>query len=230
VSRTAQPEMSPVDEPKQAMPTQSLGKVASRQDSEPEDDTPARGTAQAAAAATFGAAAGAAAVAATAGGSSGGAPGAGAGGLRALIQYDYEKAEDNEIELVEGQYVTNIEQVDDDWWMGTNSKGESGLFPSNYVELVDDEADAPAPPPAPVAAQAAAPAPPSPPPAAAQPSAAAGKTATAQYDYEAAEDNELSFPDGAKIMNVEFPDEDWWFGEYGGKSGLFPANYVQLDD
>ena len=28
----------------------------------------------------------------------------------------------------------------------------------------------------------------------------------------------------------EFPDEDWWFGHYGGKSGLFPANYVQLDD
>jgi hypothetical protein len=28
----------------------------------------------------------------------------------------------------------------------------------------------------------------------------------------------------------EFPDEDWWMGEYGGKSGLFPANYVQLDE
>ena len=27
----------------------------------------------------------------------------------------------------------------------------------------------------------------------------------------------------------EFPDEDWWFGHYGGKTGLFPANYVTLD-
>ena len=61
------------------------------------------------------------------------------------------------------------------------------------------------------------------------------------------EDNELSFPDGATIMNVvrnfitllrhfvadslqEFPDADWWLGEYGGKKGLFPANYVQLDE
>lgn len=62
------------------------------------------------------------------------------------------------------------------------------------------------------------------------------------------EDNEISFPDGAKITNLvsyssfcvlvrpmtkdkqEFPDEDWWMGEYGGKSGLFPANYVQLDE
>lgn len=40
---------------------------------------------------------------------------------------------------------------------------------------------------------------------------------------------ELSFPEGAKITNLEFPDDDWWFGHYGGASGLFPANYVELD-
>jgi hypothetical protein len=28
----------------------------------------------------------------------------------------------------------------------------------------------------------------------------------------------------------EFPDEDWWLGSYNGASGLFPANYVQLDE
>ncbi len=28
----------------------------------------------------------------------------------------------------------------------------------------------------------------------------------------------------------EFPDEDWWFGHHGGHEGLFPANYVQLDE
>jgi Variant SH3 domain len=28
----------------------------------------------------------------------------------------------------------------------------------------------------------------------------------------------------------EFPDEDWWLGEYQGKTGLFPANYVQVDE
>ncbi|KAM3077404.1 actin binding protein [Clarireedia jacksonii] len=152
--------------------------------------------------------------------------GSAASGKRALIQYDYEKAEDNEIELVEGEYVTNIEMVDDDWWMGTNSKGESGLFPSNYVELVEEEEKA-APTPAPAAAAA----PISHAPAAAQaaPAAPAGPTATTQYDYEAAEDNELSFPEGATITDLEFPDDDWWFGHYNGKSGLFPANYVELN-
>ncbi|PHH91271.1 hypothetical protein CDD83_1133 [Cordyceps sp. RAO-2017] len=144
------------------------------------------------------------------------------GGPYAVIQYDYEKAEDNEIELIEGEYVSNIDMVDEDWWMGTNSKGETGLFPSNYVELVDiDDQGAPAPAPAP-----AAPAAPVPEPAHA---AEAGPTATALYDYEAAEDNELSFAEDATITNLEFPDEDWWFGHYNGQSGLFPANYVQLD-
>lgn len=44
------------------------------------------------------------------------------------------------------------------WWSGTNTRGQSGLFPSNYVELLaagasslPDVNDAPPPPPAPPA-------------------------------------------------------------------------------
>ncbi|KAH0377837.1 hypothetical protein KCU92_g9013, partial [Aureobasidium melanogenum] len=202
------------------MPTQSISNAASaaaaHMRDEPEDEEDhARAAAEEASATTFGAGA------ATAN------PGAGVAGKRALVQYDYEKAEDNEIELREGEYVENIEMVDEDWWMGQNSQGESGLFPSNYVELVEDDGAAAGgaapPPPAPVHDEPAATHAP------AAPAAAGGQTATAQYDYEAAEDNELSFPDGAKITDVEFPDDDWWFGHYNGQSGLFPANYVELD-
>lgn len=108
------------------------------------------------------------------------------GGYRAVVQYDYEKAEDNEIELVEGDLVTNIDMVDEDWWMGTNSRGETGLFPSNYVEVVeDDEDETAAAPPSPPAREDT----PSPPAPAAAAPASAGPTATAIYDYEAAEDN-----------------------------------------
>jgi hypothetical protein len=146
------------------------------------------------------------------------------------------------LELTEGDYVTNIDMVDEDWWMGTNSKGESGLFPSNYVELIEEEeAPAPALAPRPIPA-------PAPTPAAAPAAAPAGPTATALYDYEAAEDNELSFSENDKITSLvsfylslvfsmyktdckqEFLDPDWWMGEFNGKSGLFPANYVQLDE
>jgi hypothetical protein len=220
-------ELSPAEEQPPAMPTRSLDQAAqANRNVSPEPDVhardPARSAGVAAAAATFGAGAAAAAVASSAAQNQ--------GGIRALVQYDYEKGEDNEIELHEGEYVTNIDMVDDDWWMGTNVAGESGLFPANYVEVVkdeeqeDDEQEATAGHSAPE--ESAAPPPPPPP----QAGGSQGPTATAQFDYEAAEDNEISFPEGATITDVEFPDEDWWLGTYNGHSGLFPANYVTLDE
>lgn len=41
--------------------------------------------------------------------------------------------EENEINLIEGEYITNIDEVDPDWWIGQNSRGERGCFPSDYV-------------------------------------------------------------------------------------------------
>ncbi|KAJ5715696.1 uncharacterized protein N7483_012877 [Penicillium malachiteum] len=158
------------------------------------------------------------------------------GGFRAVVQYDYEKAEDNEIELREGELVTDIEMVDEDWWLGVNVHGERGLFPGNYVEIVEEgeaaphvQEHVPEPEPEPVyePEPVAAPIPAAPEHHAAD---SHGPTALAVYDYEAAEDNELSFPEGATILNVEFPDDDWWLGEYHGARGLFPANYVQLNE
>ncbi|KAI9791146.1 MAG: hypothetical protein M1833_001705 [Piccolia ochrophora] len=194
------------------VPAHSLALAADAADEQPEGDDLARGAAEATAASTFGAHA-----AETTD------PGAGSDGKRALIQYDYEKAEDNEIELREGEYVENIEMVDKDWWMGQNAQGEMGLFPSNYVELVDDDIADEGPPPPPAAVEAA-------PPAGPAAGNEAAPTAIAQYDYEAAEENELSFAEGAKITGLEFPDDDWWFGQCNGQSGLFPANYVQLEE
>lgn len=53
--------------------------------------------------------------------------------------------------------------------------------------------------------------------------------AVAEYDYEAAEDNELTFAENDKIVNIEFVDDDWWLGELeSGEKGLFPSNYVSL--
>ena len=60
--------------------------------------------------------------------------------------------------------------------------------------LDDDQAGAPASAAAPIPASE-----PDPAPAAA---ASKGATATALYDYEAGEDNELSFPENAIISNV----------------------------
>ncbi|CCD26591.1 Abp1p NDAI_0I00220 [Naumovozyma dairenensis CBS 421] len=54
--------------------------------------------------------------------------------------------------------------------------------------------------------------------------------ATAEYDYDAGEENELTFVENDKIINIEFVDDDWWLGELekNGEKGLFPSNYVSL--
>ncbi|EAT87861.1 hypothetical protein SNOG_04101 [Parastagonospora nodorum SN15] len=233
VGRGREPEeMSPAEEKAPPMPNRSLDHAAQQaRDLSPEPRVeakdPARSAGAAVAAATFGGAAvaGVAAGAALASGHDEN----GDSGKRAIISYDYEKAEDNEVELREGEYVTDIDMVDEDWWMGTNSQGERGLFPANYVELVEDDepSGGAAAPPLPSHPSAAEPEPVAAPP---QSAGSSGPTATALYDYEAAEDNEISFPENATITGVEFPDEDWWLGSYNGKSGLFPANYVQLDE
>ena len=58
----------------------------------------------------------------------------------------------------------------------------------------------------------------------------AAPTAIAEYDYEAGEDNELTFEEGDVIVNIDFVDDDWWLGELQktGQKGLFPSNYVEL--
>ena len=208
VARGREPEqLSPAEEQPPAMPNRSLAQAASQaRDISPEPQVeardPARSAGVAVAAGTFGAAAVAGAAAGAAIGSSGqDEEDTGAGtGKRAVILYDYEKAEDNEVELHEGDHVTDIDMVDEDWWMGTNSQGERGLFPANYVELVEGDDDAGAAPPLPSHPSAAEEV--EPPAAAPQPAGGSGPTATAIYDYDAAEDNELSFPEGATITGI----------------------------
>ena len=53
----------------------------------------------------------------------------GAAGLTAVAQYDYEKAEENELEMKEGEEITEIDQVDPDWYVGPLQNLR--LIPSN---------------------------------------------------------------------------------------------------
>ena len=43
----------------------------------------------------------------------------------------------NEISFVENQVISNIVQTSQDWWCGKNVAGKSGLFPAQYVQLVE---------------------------------------------------------------------------------------------
>lgn len=145
------------------------------------------------------------------------------------------------------QHVLTLRCFDltEGWWSGVrvDESGEeiaSGLYPSNYVELIIEEAaplspvapaHIPTPPPPP-------PAPPAPPMAVhepePEPEEEEGKeeggreSAIALYDYEAAEEGELSFVEGDQITALDFVNESWWSGTLNGVTGVFPGEVFFL--
>ncbi|KAG0246941.1 hypothetical protein BGX31_005429 [Mortierella sp. GBA43] len=155
---------------------------------------------------------------------------ASSGSVSAIVLYQYDKSEENEMSLIEGEIIRNITELDVGWWSGESEDGtRSGLFPANYVEIIEDTGAAPA-----QHHQEQENEPTSLHHAHEQPHGAhdeaQGPSALALYDYQAAEPNEISFEEGETITEIEFVSDDWWNGKNrNGGIGLFPANYVQLN-
>ncbi|KAF9571059.1 hypothetical protein EC968_001043 [Mortierella alpina] len=146
------------------------------------------------------------------------------GSVSAVVLYSYEKAEENEMSLIEGEVIVNVTELDVGWWSGESTDGSrSGLFPANYVEVIEQAEEHPAA--AAIAEEhhvqevattnghvAVDEAP------TGQPSA------VALYDYNAGEPNEISFLEGDVITSIEFVTDDWWSGTTTqGTNGLFPC-------
>ncbi|PAV65356.1 hypothetical protein WR25_19288 [Diploscapter pachys] len=58
------------------------------------------------------------------------------GGLKAVALWDYQAADSSEISFDPNDMITDIEKVDEGWWRGKGPKGDTGLFPANYVQLM----------------------------------------------------------------------------------------------
>ena len=57
--------------------------------------------------------------------------------LKARALYDYRKVDDTEISFDPGDVITHIDQIDPGWWQGLAPDGTYGLFPANYVQLIE---------------------------------------------------------------------------------------------
>jgi hypothetical protein len=58
--------------------------------------------------------------------------------LRGL--YEYSALEDNELSFGEGEMLTLVAKLDDDWWLARNQT-DFGLVPANYVEIDTEQLD-----------------------------------------------------------------------------------------
>ncbi|CAK9832352.1 Drebrin-like protein [Anthophora retusa] len=59
------------------------------------------------------------------------------GGMMAKALYDYQAADDTEITFDPGDIITHIDAIDEGWWQGLGPDGTYGLFPANYVEVIE---------------------------------------------------------------------------------------------
>ncbi|XP_062855416.1 drebrin-like b isoform X2 [Trichomycterus rosablanca] len=57
-------------------------------------------------------------------------------GVCARALYDYQAADDTEISFDPDDIITGIEMIDEGWWRGYGPDGRFGMFPANYVELM----------------------------------------------------------------------------------------------
>ncbi|KAG0227292.1 SH3-domain kinase binding protein 1 [Actinomortierella wolfii] len=158
--------------------------------------------------------------------------------------HPYEAEKDDELTLQVGDRLRVSDKTDPGWWIGERLKdGQSGWFPSNFVNPVQDSSlEAPAQAAVEQAAATkttteattadatdAAQETPTP----AEDASAAPKDtgpilARVEYDYEPKEPGELSLEAGRVITILDKSDPAWWSGDCNGKVGIFPSNYVKL--
>jgi hypothetical protein len=118
-----------------------------------------------------------------------------------IALYTYDATEDNELSFAEGETLYLLEKDDSGWWRGKNAKGQEGLFPSNFVEVVGEEGNGG--------------------------SVDINKDYQALYDYEAEDETELTIKEG-EILHVIYEKDGWYFGSNAqGQEGSFPSNFVE---
>ncbi|XP_015200070.1 SH3 domain-containing protein 19 isoform X2 [Lepisosteus oculatus] len=131
-------------------------------------------------------------------------------GLQAQVLYDFTPESPDELALRAGDTVSHVERIDSEWYRGT-CRGSSGIFPINYVKVLSS---IPAPPngktdrpkPAPVS----------------------GPRCVARFDFEGEQSDELTFSEGDVIKLKEYVDQEWLMGEFDGRTGLVPLNFVEI--
>ncbi|XP_069079957.1 SH3 domain-containing protein 21 isoform X2 [Pleurodeles waltl] len=158
------------------------------------------------------------------------------------VEFSYTPEKPDELELTSGEIVEVIQEIEDGWWLG--KKGEKiGAFPSNFVQ------ECKVPPAVQVLESSknnkprqrleeATFCPNGQDKATTQENTSAKNNSKGtrkefckvMFDYLASNNDELSLKTGdiILVLRKETEDDGWWEGEFNGKTGMFPDNFVML--
>ncbi|XP_018098759.1 SH3 domain-containing protein 19 [Xenopus laevis] len=140
-------------------------------------------------------------------------------GPRCIARFEFIGDHRDELSFSEGDMITLKEYINVEWAKG-ELKGQTGCFPINFVEIIEDlpssglsknMADA-------VQSQKKL----------GQQPHVAGKWAEALYDFNGEAEEDLPFKKGDKIQLIERLDAEWYKGRLNGREGVLPSAFVQV--
>ncbi|KAL6097577.1 sh3kbp1 [Pungitius sinensis] len=151
--------------------------------------------------------------------------------VEAVVEFDYEAQQDDELSLTVGDIIVNVRRDDGGWWEGELG-GRKGLFPDNFVREIKkegkrDRGQASMSRPdlsngraSPVS----------------DTSVRSGRKAEqirkrrckAAFSYAPQHEDELELKIGDVIEIISEVEEGWWEGFVNGKTGMFPSNFTKV--
>ncbi|XP_064801493.1 CD2-associated protein-like isoform X3 [Oncorhynchus masou masou] len=150
------------------------------------------------------------------------------------VAFAYSPLNEDELELVVGETIEILREIEDGWWMGMKS-GKVGAFPSNFTKEIfvspkdvkhNESKTRPKLSDTMFSKETKLP----------QRTSVRNKPKNVKeccqvmFDYAALTEDELNLKKGdiVTIITKETEDEGWWEGEMNGRRGFFPDNFVMV--
>ncbi|XP_040482289.1 SH3 domain-containing protein 19 isoform X3 [Ursus maritimus] len=145
-------------------------------------------------------------------------------GPRCVARFEYIGDQKDELSFSEGEIIILKEYVNEEWARG-ELRDRTGIFPLNFVELVEGHptsgANVPStkvPPPKTKKEDSGA---------NSQDGSLSGEWCEALHSFTAETSDDLSFKRGDRILILEHVDSDWYKGRLRDREGIFPAVFVR---